>query len=437
MTFDELLAAARKNAGQIQKFGTELGYDLSTYFSNEIKQLNDCLDTYSAAKVVIATTIADAQKGLSLENLTSLSSNFDKNWDKFAEEYNSIFSRLPGASKTNVLETFAKTHFGDRIFEAGSVIKKETPNILGGIVNFRNGINSFKGSFRDPLTAATKIKNGVGLIVNSTSQIASSLNNIVKLLQGGNAANAQGSALLEKLAGLNKMKAITGSMSVLSLGVSAIGAYGAAKTAIDSLKKGDIAGAASQGQNLYKQGKAIADEIKNFGKNGFSLSPPSSTNGRNGTSGSIGLDNSDRIKAGTDPNDKQNDDDGCSGADSFVCSNAQIKCTYGDKIAKLIVLPDRTVILTGEPQANIRDHSSMINIQPCGKCHTTAFPPTGAATAAAHGKLTPMPCIPNTPFVWMNGKGDVIVMGDPALMKKSKLKCAYGGTITIVHDGQK
>lgn len=123
-------------------------------------------------------------------------------------------------------------------------------------------------------------------------------------------------------------------------------------------------------------------------------------------------------------------------ADSYVCSKAKIKCSCGDKISTLTVFPDRTIWLTGEPQANISDHISMRNIAPFGKCHTTAYPATGSATAANHGHLTPMPCVPNTPFPWMNGKNDVLLKGQPALLKSSSCKCVWGGTITITYDGQ-
>lgn len=123
-------------------------------------------------------------------------------------------------------------------------------------------------------------------------------------------------------------------------------------------------------------------------------------------------------------------------ADSYVCSKAKIKCSCGDKISTLTVFPDRTIWLTGEPQANISDHISMRNIAPFGKCHTTRYPATGSATAANHGKLTPMPCVPNTPFPWMGGKNDVILKGDPALLKSSTCKCVWGGTISFTIDGQ-
>ena len=104
-------------------------------------------------------------------------------------------------------------------------------------------------------------------------------------------------------------------------------------------------------------------------------------------------------------------------SDSYVTSKATLKCSFGDKTSKLTVYPDRTVELTTKPTANISDHISMYNIAPFGKCHTTCYPPTGSATAANHGHLTPMPCVPGTDTNWINGKDDYIIKGNPALLK--------------------
>lgn len=123
-------------------------------------------------------------------------------------------------------------------------------------------------------------------------------------------------------------------------------------------------------------------------------------------------------------------------SDSYVTSQATIRCSCGDKCAKLTVYPDRTVFLTEKPMANISDHVSMYNIAPFGKCHTVAYPPTGSATAANHGHLTPMPCVPGTVSEWINGKNDYIVKGKPALLKSSYCRCKWGGIITITDDGQ-
>ena len=433
MTFDQILDQARSNAGKIQSLGQKIGKDVSSYFPKELKALNDCLDTYSASKVMIATTIADFSGSLSLEGAATLFSNFDNNWDKFAAEYTSIFSRLDPSIKENVLETFARSHFGDTVFEAGSIIKNETASILSGIVLFRGGVNSFKGSFRNPQVAASKIKNGVAAIVNSTAQIANSVNNILKFIQGRNTKNPAGSVVLGKLAGLPQMRSVATSLSVLTGAESALSGFSQAQGAISSLKQGDIQSAAIQGVNAVKQIKNATKAVESAIKGN-----PYTTSVQNSQITSLGsnANGAGGGAQGVQQNASDSDSD-LGGTDSYVCSTARIKCTCGDKISTLTVLPSRTVWLTGEPQANISDHQSMVNIAPFGKCHTTAYPPTGSATAANHGKLTPMPCVPNTPYAWMNGKNDVIIKGDPALLKSSSCKCVWGGTITITDDGQK
>lgn len=123
-------------------------------------------------------------------------------------------------------------------------------------------------------------------------------------------------------------------------------------------------------------------------------------------------------------------------ADSYVCSGATMRCTMGTSQARLTVLPIRTVFLTGKPQANISDHQTMVNLAPFGRCRSMGFPATASATAAAQGTLTPMPCMHNTPFPWMGGKMDYLIKGQPALLKSSKCQCMWGGTISIVNDGQ-
>lgn len=123
-------------------------------------------------------------------------------------------------------------------------------------------------------------------------------------------------------------------------------------------------------------------------------------------------------------------------ADSYVCSGAMMRCTMGTSPATLTVLPTRTVYLAGQPQANISDHKSMVNLAPFGLCRSLGFPATASATAAAHGVLTPMPCVHNTQAPWMGGKMDTLIKGQPALLKSSKCQCMWGGTISLINNGQ-
>lgn len=123
-------------------------------------------------------------------------------------------------------------------------------------------------------------------------------------------------------------------------------------------------------------------------------------------------------------------------ADTYVTSGATLRCSCGDCTAKLTVLPSRTVYLDGQPMANVSDHISMLNIHAFGKCRTVSYPPTGSATAANHGTLTPMPCVPGTVNEWVKGKDDYIIKGKSALLKSSICRCQWGGIITVVDDGQ-
>lgn len=123
-------------------------------------------------------------------------------------------------------------------------------------------------------------------------------------------------------------------------------------------------------------------------------------------------------------------------ADTYVCSGAIMKCSMGTCPALLTVLPSRTAFLTEQPQANISDHKPFRNLGPFGNCCSMSFPATASATAAAQGVLTPMPCSHNTPFPWMGGKNDYLIKGHPALLKSSTCQCMWGGTISLITDGQ-
>lgn len=78
----------------------------------------------------------------------------------------------------------------------------------------------------------------------------------------------------------------------------------------------------------------------------------------------------------------------------------------------------------------------MVNVRPFGRCRSLAYPPTAAATSANHGHLTPMPCVPGTPSNWSIIDANSIISGKPALLNTAKLRCIYGGEISIVSPGQ-
>ena len=118
-----------------------------------------------------------------------------------------------------------------------------------------------------------------------------------------------------------------------------------------------------------------------------------------------------------------------------VCMGAMLQCSFGAAPSSLVVLPDKKT-LTVTPDANIMDNKPMVNIMPFGMCSSMANPTVAAATAAALGALTPMPCVPVIPAPWAPGSPTVLIANMPALNSDSKLMCAYAGVIQITSPGQ-
>ncbi len=78
----------------------------------------------------------------------------------------------------------------------------------------------------------------------------------------------------------------------------------------------------------------------------------------------------------------------------------------------------------------------MVNIPPFGMCMSLANPAVAAATAAALGVLTPMPCVPVTPAPWVPGSPTVPIGNMPALNNTCQCMCNWAGVITISVPGQ-
>ncbi len=119
-----------------------------------------------------------------------------------------------------------------------------------------------------------------------------------------------------------------------------------------------------------------------------------------------------------------------------VCSGAMLQCSFGLAPSTLMVLPVNRMMTSNMPAANIMDNKPMVNIMPFGMCTSPANPTVAAATAAALGVLTPMPCIPVTPAPWAPGAPTVLLGNMPALDNTCKLMCTWGGVIQIVNPGQ-
>ncbi|EUB75072.1 Protein of unknown function DUF4280 [Pseudomonas sp. GM41(2012)] len=119
-----------------------------------------------------------------------------------------------------------------------------------------------------------------------------------------------------------------------------------------------------------------------------------------------------------------------------VCATATLQCSFGAAPAVLNVLPVNRTLTGGMPAANIMDHIPLVNVMPFGTCMSMANPMVAAATAAALGVLTPMPCIPATASPWLPGAPTVLLGNMPALDANSILMCNWAGVIKIAMPGQ-
>lgn len=118
-----------------------------------------------------------------------------------------------------------------------------------------------------------------------------------------------------------------------------------------------------------------------------------------------------------------------------ACAAGVIQCSFGLAPSVFMVLPDKRVLTENKPAANIMDYKPMVNILPFGMCQSLANPTVAAATAAAMGVLTPMPCIPVTTAPWVPGSPTVLVKNMPGLTNNCRLICNWGGMIQFQNAG--
>lgn len=119
----------------------------------------------------------------------------------------------------------------------------------------------------------------------------------------------------------------------------------------------------------------------------------------------------------------------------LIVNGAMLKCSFGTAPSSMAVMPVSQV-MSPTPAATIMDNVPMLNIMPFAMCTTASNPQVAAATAAALGVLTPMPCIPTITAPWVPGSPTVLLGGKPALNDSCKLMCMWGGVIEVTYAGQ-
>ncbi len=119
-----------------------------------------------------------------------------------------------------------------------------------------------------------------------------------------------------------------------------------------------------------------------------------------------------------------------------LCSGGMLGCSFGMTPAPFNALPTSRVMIGGVPAGVMGDMTPMVNIPPFGMCRSLTNPTVAAATAAALGVLTPMPCVPVPAGPWTSAAQKVSIGGQSALTGDSALTCAWGGRISVQFPGQ-
>lgn len=119
-----------------------------------------------------------------------------------------------------------------------------------------------------------------------------------------------------------------------------------------------------------------------------------------------------------------------------ITSGAMLTCSFGAAPSSLVVLPENRVTAGSLPAATIMDNKPIVNVPPFGMCSSPSNPEVIAATAAAEGVFTPMPCVPVLTAPWEPGTPTVTIAGLPAVDTSCKLICEWGGVITITLPAQ-
>ena len=119
-----------------------------------------------------------------------------------------------------------------------------------------------------------------------------------------------------------------------------------------------------------------------------------------------------------------------------VVTGAQITCSFGMAPSALNVIPAGRPTINGLAVATITDIAPGVNISPFGMCTSLANPTVAAATSAALGVLTPMPCVPVPVRPWTPAAPSTLITKLPVLATGCNTQCAWAGVIQVISPGQ-
>lgn len=117
----------------------------------------------------------------------------------------------------------------------------------------------------------------------------------------------------------------------------------------------------------------------------------------------------------------------------FLTTGCLLTCSFGLAPSAFVALdlPGKPVIESALSTATIMEFVPFDNVLPFAMCSSLANPEVAAATAAALGVLTPMPCVPVIVDPW-DPPSELVSYDDmPLATVDSTCLCAWGGEITV------
>ena len=209
---------------------------------DEIKKTEKAVSTATFDIDKLSETLSGK---VSVDDMSRAASQIDNGYDQTLSDLSTIAT---GDKSTEYIEGWARTQFGDQLYEAASAIKNGASMAISGVDDFMSLGDTFGGSWRNPAAAAKKIENGLKTIQSAVTKVSTVANNVFSAVTGND------SVLLGKLGNFNSMG--VGTMSALA-GVAGIGIG-----SVSSFQQGNIAaGIGGIKDSISSARKAYSDVI--------------------------------------------------------------------------------------------------------------------------------------------------------------------------------
>lgn len=177
------------------------------------------IQTYNDARDDINKIDKDLSQGhVSIQEASQAVTHINEGWDKLA---NNSKERLGFDA-----EVWAKSNFGSDTFDAFGGIKQGAATGMGSVSSFFSGVDSFKGSWRNPEQARKKLEDGLTQISNGVTQLGNTLNNVARTGRAISNALGIGNPIIDQRTGKPIIDSITGKPILHHPILDGIGTFG-------------------------------------------------------------------------------------------------------------------------------------------------------------------------------------------------------------------